>query len=667
MHIKELSFTARGRTFDLTTPEPAVHVVVGANATGKTTLLNAVALVCPTSAVDRRPMPGEAFSLLATLDDPDGEPMTIMRKVTDKGDHKLQVGRDRKATITSTLATIHARLGPSSVWSMDDLMGLSPDKALAWLEAQVIDSGVVDIGKGIEPHLSRLTMFLGQFSRQGGATLESILGEGGTFDRDKLVAVITELQGCWREANARVREGNSLIERYEKDRETADLPAGTVETWRAERDNAQAEVERLSRTLGEATGLQVTRDRLTQDIATMAAEYDGTVIDDPEAVRAALQPAVDEAEKVYQQTSADVDKAREAYNNAMAKRQEAEQKKASASGLLEGLSSTNVSGLVPYDAGEKCDRCGSIVTAATAARVAQIVEAHERQRDEAIDAVTQADNAVTQADLAVNEAGRVLAHMEKIHATAGREQSAAHMAMTKGIADAERARERRDDLAQRLTTSREKLSTLPEPPNVSVTRAQLVALAEQHKQADANADRLQDWQGRRADNARHLIELDKAEEDRTEARELINDLGSKGVLGSVLSSGLTPLVSTASEYVERVIGNPLWCEGEGGFQWGIVHAGTKITHTAMSNSERAVAMMFLGIAIKARLGGWRCVVLDDMENLDNVSEASNTETRRDRFILELHAAMKDGLLDEAWTACVQDGWTPPNVAAVTVL
>ena len=126
----------------------------------------------------------------------------------------------------------------------------------------------------------------------------------------------------------------------------------------------------------------------------------------------------------------------------------------------------------------------------------------------------------------------------------------------------------------------------------------------------------------------------------------------RAVLGRLLHNQLSPLVAPMSRITERVIDATVEVDLTDGAHFYLVRDGERIRLDDAPASARVVTYAALQAVIRSSLGGWRHLILDDLETLDH--------ERRTRFIEALRIEVDEKRLDQVLVACVDDGWEPPE-------
>ena len=281
MRIKSIEADVFGRHFDLT-PESPVVVITGPNAAGKTTLLRVPELAVreggrkPFVRVGKAP---QDFSVDLTLE-MNGKPATVHREVR-KGTHTLSIN-GKPGGVDKGQAMLDITLGDAFAFDVGQLMGMTPDARLKWLQDNVLGAGTADLTKQLEPFTARL------------AKLGVTLPEKPTADDlRRLVADIAEAR------LAKDRDCKRLAGDMEREEAGAKAsPLGNAEELAAKLEQLATEIEEVQRQRGKAAGAKeavTTLQQRIQERETAIQQAEGT---DPDAVREKWEHATEESAAV---------------------------------------------------------------------------------------------------------------------------------------------------------------------------------------------------------------------------------------------------------------------------------------------------------------------------------------------------------------------------------
>jgi len=656
LHLRDVSLDAHGATVSLNNLGRVV-AFVGDNGTGKTTILQAPSLLRPKTPQGSAGFGSEDFDLAAGIFGDDPDPVLEIRRQRSGGKHGIWLDPRKKGTATANIAQIHAALGDAAAFSMADLMGMSADKAARWLEERVLASGDDDLADQIgEERIAQVQKILGDASP---------LKPGWVVSRDDLARAVDMLWTARNDANRDVQRLRKALDQAEVDQKTADLPPGTVASWRTkvkESTDRISEIDQMiARAEGEASGRAAIERQITysMDRLKLLREID------PDAIALEWEEKIRAARQVVENHIEARDKHRLRMEAAQAAEESTQQDLAHARAEQATLTESGAANLAEMSAGERCDRCGRIMDTDAAGHLHDLIAEYRRKLGELAQQLDEAENHHTAARLNRIEMQDFAEHARKELAKAEEALSGLKQSRDMAVDRARKDVAGIDDLAKETEKLR---SEMPEQAGgLEALRRERETMDRQRREAQANADTINDWEGRRSDYHRMLSEQEKAEEDRTRAFALWGEMGSNGILGRVLSDSLLPLVTDASKYVEAVLGDPLWANAEGGFTWGLYRSGEQVPIDQASRSERTVAVTFMAIAIMGRMDGWRFLTIDDLENLsgydpdEEVDAQDGGGTRRTLFAESLAQAVDDEVLDGAWIACVEDGtWCPPH-------
>lgn len=252
-------------------------------------------------------------------------------------------------------------------------------------------------------------------------------------------------------------------------------------------------------------------------------------------------------------------------------------------------------------------------------------QAAERGQSRAREALTTAINAHARAVSAVTRAQEALATARAKRAAAADREGVLH---------------------QRLLEIQEQLNALLDGA-VDEIEAQLSELQTERAEAQRNADRLSDEASRAATRLEREAKRAAEVARRTRGRELLKVV--EQIQGKLLQEATAPLEAPASEITRRVLGADIKVALDKGASFWL-HFPGHVAPVRASRSEAAVAAVALRCAIVNRLGGYRAVVLDDMENLEG--------GRRGLLLHAMSVEVSAGRLDNFLGAYVLDGWTP---------
>lgn len=694
MRIARVVASGIHRRLRVEAPIEAVTIVCGPNGSGKSTVLGLPGLVLEGPAGPNYPLLGASptYDWAASVTFEDVRPLTVTRWMKD-GEHRLAVNRE-KGKLRDVEMQIAARIGASMPWKVDALLAMTPAKRQDWLVSQAILSGDLE-----SP--AQVRAFWAMLDEAGIAQdLSEVLRINSA--RPSVSAVLADLRALVADANAEALELKST----EDGSESVDLPPGTVASWRARVAALDARAGELREERGRRAGHGLARADLATAEQEVVAEMEKLAAVDHAAVRQRAEAALAEATLRLESATAAETEARRVYDEQVeAERaahtalREAERRtllaqsestvmqaidpaRLGVDGNLvlfveratghavtaavyrrDGLAFTTGHGALGIDAlfnevdfltrwaayplelaPEIMPRLVRAIAGGTAPVLSQ--ERAEQELAEALQGVTSATMRHQAADRterrAREAASTALAVRERANTAVGQARESIAAAVRAHAAAVERGQR----LHQRLEEIRGQLGALLDGAEDEI-QAQLDEIASERAEAQRNADRLSDEAARSA--ARLEREARRAAEvkRRTRGRELLKQV--ERMQGKLLMAATAPLEGPASEITRHVLGADLRVSLDKGASFALAFPG-HVAPIRASRSEAAVAMVALRCAVMNRLGGYRFVALDDMENLEGA--------RRALLIEAMVAEVQAGRLDTFLGAYVMDGWVP---------
>ena len=630
-------------------PTRPVVVITGPNEAGKTSRLRLPELATQKSGrsfplVGERPAP---FYVSAGFETIDG-PLLVTREVDHRGKHTLTLN-GRNGAIAKNQAYIDRVLGEASSWSVSQLMGMTPEKRLAWLEDRVLQADDTDIADRLVAHAAKLDHVL------GGHQMPE------TCTKAVLVDLLQQVDGARRAADADARRLLQVVNHDREQAQSESLPPHSVDHYRAQIAKIDADIAALAEEIGRADGAQRTRDALKRQIE-MATKAASDVPDETvDEIQARWTAGIDKLAEELRQREQAASLAATADEEATVAASEARLAVKSADEKVDDAAGAALAAkdAAATFAGGSCPTCGSAVDEST-------IEAQ-------LDAVGDANSAYEKLRK-VRKGLRVKADTAAAaKATAGAALKAARVAVDDVKDHLARAKRDRDqalsDFARRVDAAgkaskdleqyQAQLAALPTDVTVEAQREQLEALKADRKVAVVAADVLNDHAVVLAQREEHRMALSDAQGRREAANELIAALGPRGLLGELLADAFGPLVEQVSDFLEPITGSRIWVETDGGFRWGYERGGVRVPIETASESHQAAAYTALGVVVRASLGGWRFVAIDGLEVMEH--------QRRIAFVAALITACNTNVLDDAWVAWVEDGCGVPEDAHHVVL
>lgn len=655
-----------------------VTLLCGPNGSGKSSILGLPSLVLDGPSGPTYPLLGAspAYDWAAGLTFDDSRPLAVTRWMRG-GEHKLALNREA-GKLGEVGTRIAQRVGASASWKLDALLSMTPQRRQDWLVGEAVLSADLDSKERVQAFWARL---------DAAGLADDVRDVRGTGNKAGVNTVLSELRALAAEAN---REALDLRGGDEQDE--ADLPPGSVASWRAR----VAEIDRASALLieerGRRTGhglaradLEAAERAVLADLEKIQAAGHGdrcAHADARVAETAAILDRLIEAETAAGRAHADqVAMERPAYDALRAAEQELARAREEANTIEEVDPDTAEEGahffvvwrnngmFMSVQNGPYARHCkGSLdeITmraifplAAAPALLPRLMRALRAgvppvlTAERAAEELVVAENEAATAALKHQAAQRLERRLRDARDAAATAAAAGRVAATRAQdaeAEARRARTEADvreqQLHQRLEEVRGQLGMLLDGAEEEI-RAQLDALDAERAEAQRFADRLSDVAARTAARldreARRAAEVQR----RTRARALITAI--EGIRGKLLLEATGPLEEPASEITRRVIGADIRVVLDKGASFQL-HFPGHVAPIRASRSEAAVAAVALRCAIVNKLGGYRMVALDDMENLEG--------PRRGLLLDAMSAEVAAGRLDTFLGAYVSDGWVP---------
>lgn len=629
--LQSIHATIHGHLVSLA-PEAPVIVITGPNEAGKTTTLYSPNLAITASRGDF-PLVGKSgarFNVEARFDE-----LHVRREVDRKGKHVLTVD-GVNGRIDEAQARIDEVLGEAYRFDLVQFQAMTPAKRLRWLEDQVLESVDRDLVPDLEPYIDRICALL--TSDEGDYLIETPIYQA------HLVTILEHIREADRAAHSDALRLGKAVQQDEREAADQSLPTGTVNSWRAKVDDLDQQASGLVRELGRIEEAQRSRVNLERRIsevegvitAGQEVDLDGIVDAKDVAIRLTAE-SIEEQGKEIARLSAEARDADKAAEEKVKAYGEASKGIASIEATIAALTTAP-----PF----LCESCQSQWSDESAAAKERLDEASAKAKG----ASTQADAAKRRAV----KSARSLAEAERIKSKLSDDLRELRRLKDVELSAARKAVEEAKRAADQLEQLRAEAADIPDDLAAGAIQEQLDGIKAERREAQVNADRLTDASVLLANREQRRIDLDAAKDRRDEARELLAELGSNGLLGRVLAEATGPFVDRVNAILHPVTGSFLWVETEGGLTWGYSRGhgleSSVPLETASESHQMAMAIAVV-IAIRSQLGGWRAVFVDGIE----VMEA----TRRTAFVEQLIGACTGGLLDDAWVASVEDGWVPP--------
>lgn len=700
MRLVHLSATSLFGRLSLSADLEPVTVVVGDNGSGKSSTIGIprLALNGPTGA--RFPLLGEspAYDWETTASFDGG--LTVGRWMRG-GSHKASF-RGIGGTLKEVQSRIDGSLGRAATWSIDAFLSLSPSKRQEWLEVEVLR------GAGWE---SKRVWEALDAAGAGKAALEEVL-TGGVVEppddsgRVLLTSVLAALREADRTANADALRLGAVVKNDDLEATKAKGPGGTVVGWRTRVTELDAKIGEARERRGVIVGKEAARDDLLNSQTTTEAELTQHLATDwEERVRTRAEELRTAAEKLTGAHAAGA-AARTEHERATAARAELQTlhdaavagaaeararvpkrtipgelglddlthkerpvvvvdrrtgamhtdsvwRDTDGTTILSDMDEIHVERHALFDLRSLTALAPSIEAAILKAKspvldlapLAEAARVAEEERDGLSTRLEAAKRAAKAASRKVDEA------KDAYRAAIGVESSA-----KEALRMAEETRTTAGDREAALRARLEALATeigVSLAGQIEALDEEIASVKEERDEAQRNADTLSDMAGAVAKREENRVNLQRAQNRRTRARELIGPV--EATLSGMLGELVSPLEEPVSRITRAVLGADFRVELTGGATFWLVWPDRRAPIEA-SKSEHAVAMMALRCAVQQSLGGWRHLVLDDMENL--------VASRRTRFVEAMLDEVREGRLDNFIGACVEDGWRPPAGARV---
>ncbi len=633
MQISSIESSIFGK-YSLLQPECPVVVITGPNEAGKTTLLKGPAL-----AIDdgRKGFPligktGARFWVKAMFQGDNGDaPLALTREVNRRGKHTLEID-DEPGKLADGQAVISERLGEAPTFSLSDMLGMTPQKRLRWMEDKILQSVDRDLSQDVARFAGKLVTLCGYDEMPKSITQED------------LVKILDDLRGIEKASHSEALRIGRAVKQDEKEAKSDELPDGTVDSWRKRIADLGTEAGTVAQELGKIDGAQQARANLETQIAGTEAVVTAAQSIDLAALRQEWEARIkghEDGQKAERALLGEKVKASEESQEAEAaakdKYTEAHKKLAAVTGTVEALTS------IPEFLCTDCQERMKTEHAAAQSRL----EAAKKAAAGANAQLGAAERQHTAATKAVTSQKRTFKAAE-------RTTDAARKKMDEALQAAEATIERAQGASEKLEQLRQELMDIPDDLSASSLREQLAGIKAEQAECQKKADALTDNAAILATREQRRIDLSKAKRRRDDARDLLAELGPEGLLGRLLSQASAPFLERVNSILEPVTGSRVWVDTRGGFTWGYERATDLERHVPIetaSESHQLAAMTAFEITAKTYLTGWRAVFIDGLEVMGH--------DRRTAFVKQLIKCCDVDLLDNAWVASVADGWTPP--------
>lgn len=625
-----------------------VTVVTGPNESGKSTILGCVrlALEGPTGAT--WPLLGErpAYDWRVKLTFDDGFDIT---RGMYQGEHFVELD-GTVAGIKEAATRIDARVGPAHDWTVSDLMTQSAKSRLEWLEARVLDGA----GWSVEEVLGRLHTAMPRLDAtlHGAAGVEFRVGATGRETVNNALAALHDAD------LAADREARRLSKVVEQDDIVVPigLPSGTVASWAAERERLDKRIAELSEQIGHADGLAASYKTWTEDQDRVWSEIRDLQSTNSDVIAVARANKLSEAQAAVTACTAELGNVDYERDAVKADLQQADTDLAAKLQALQTARARADLADEVLDAGLAFDDlanelrdfgvCGAVRSKLQ--RLGTAIEQLAKGPGSIQDIEAQVKAATTRRDALNRTWVRVDAARTNL-ATKLRSAAVGERVAQAALTEVQRDRALQQRRISELTEQHESLTKkLAEAGTVDSEpmRLELVGVRELRTEAQRNMDRLSDDTARRTTRAKHRADLDAAVARRNEIRAAIKRV--EPIQADMLRALFDPMRDRVSSFTREVLGADFDVTVNGGWGWSMRRGDDGHGHG--SRSGQVVAQAGLHVAIAERLGGWRHIIIDDLENLEGPRRTALTDA--------LYRAVDAGRLDNVIVASVADGWDP---------
>lgn len=660
-----------------------VTVFVGRNETGKSTALGIIELVLNGNSGATWPLLGKSpdYDWNARLAfDRHGpgvtDGFTIERGQTD-GSHTLSFDGGRGGLKRNQEKVDHA-VGRAARFSVLDLMDETAQKRMQWLQSNVLDGA----GWSIDQTYDALEAALDDAdTRLDMGQLEDMLGgwPQARDGRDWLGTILVVLQTKEKAANSEALRLKKVVDQDRIDASQNPLPPGTVAQWQARLAEIDAELQQAHEARGKLAGGDVSREHLERD-HTLKQRRMSWLRDPAHAAQA------EQVKAQAKETRAKLDAVNDRLTEQNAARDQAQAAlKASRARLDELVGIENQARLDARTDYYLHDEINPELLALVwklvdaiwnapigvppTAETYKATEAAAALRDrlppldggmpvaalrmeEALKPHTEATAA--QRTIVERDQRRLDAAQNAAYATAQEqvllEREHARLATSAShLADQVKAQaEEQTILAAEIEALTTQLAQLGTGATDAID-AQIEALNTERRDVLVKINRLNDATNEQAARAENQMRYEDAVEERTSVREALKPVTD--TWNRLLAELLAPLAEPVSAFTTAILGAEWAVDASQGFDWALRRGDANLAYG--SHSARAVAMLGLRLAIAERLGGWRSLILDDMEHLD--------PDRRTRLLTQVIELVEQKRLDTFVGAVVDDGdWKPPK-------
>lgn len=611
-------------------------VITGKNEAGKSTLIGLISLVTNGPKGKNWPVLGETptYDCSATLTFDDG---TKVGRGIVMGKHACLTD-GRWAGPRAGHGQIVSAVGASSYFSISAFLGLSAAKRLDWLEQEILGVSKWDAEKTATAtnKLLLTATTSAVVTIHNDVVTEDCGGEVFWPYADKLKELATE-------SDRTIRARRGAIKTMDAELAGFEVPGGTIPMHDGRIEEIDAELGTLREQDGKEKAQDAERARLSTAIEGRQTEIESWRASDFAAERTIIMEKVaentrstDAATTVLETARASLLKA-EATHVVAAERMSGTGLPVPVRGLIDDIREYITVEVTPQH--PLLDRIDQLLddNKDTAARVLKM----------------QLDAATRTMDAARKDVRVALSALDGLE-----KYMVGHTSALESVSGSEKQRDSKITEWSKEVESNQALINALTVSDPTQTAALKSSLEEERADLKKKIQKLNDHAG--LTNSRRQADQEKvdATADRTAAKErlaLVEPLKAEQI-----REGLEPLNTplmriSACALVSRFA---VLLVDESGLKLSYCNAdrpgAPPVDYNTCSRSTQVVIALSLRAAIIEKVGGWRCLEVDNFEHLDI--------ERRDGFLAAVVAEMNDGHLDNVVVASVTDGWTPPAMA-----
>jgi len=618
-------------------PIRPITVIVGPNESGKTTALETIDLVVSGPS-------GANYPALGTSPDYDWSAILEydghrVERYMRRGKHQTEINGVRKG-VKAASSWLLANLGKSISFSLSAFLSKSPNARMEYLQAEILGAGADRAA--VEENLRALDE----------EKLALVAPENwppkGRDGRELIANAVEAMSEAYRDAKRQVQQFDKTIKHHQEKRSDITPPSGTVAGWREKVASINEKLGESQGELGRIEGAATARKTLESQLEAVRKRLaNDKPVDELQAAVDAAKEARTESDVRKQAAKAEWDTAKEAVAQAQATRDAAQH-------LVDTLSEQHKNMVAiesdPWAALARIERVAAadgidIMDDIAALREVLPDPAFLSERIDQEKASRDGSAVILGANMRKEDALRVA--WEKSCQDWDRHDNKVKAAERQVTLRQEREADRDNDF-QDVERLRAELADLPPVGSDGEVREYMDTLKAERDEAQAAADALTDWASQEATIEKCRADKRDQEDRRTDAHEI-----KKQLLvwqGAVLAQLVGPLEAPASDITQHAMGADIRFDLTDGCKVMIVRGDEAVPMEQASASQQTIAAVAVTVALRHQLGGWRCVVVDDLEHLDT--------QRRDNLVDTLYACQESGYLDNAILACVDDGWRP---------